>query len=37
MYRLEEDLGGADVELSQQELADIRAALDALDIYETHF
>lgn len=37
MHRLEENLGGADVELSQQELADISAALDALDIDETHF
>ncbi|CZQ91097.1 aldo/keto reductase [Trichococcus ilyis] len=37
MHRLEENLGGADVELSQQELQDISAALDALDIDETHF
>ena len=37
MHRLEENLGGADVELSQQELKDINAALDALDIDETHF
>ncbi|WP_106449645.1 aldo/keto reductase [Trichococcus alkaliphilus] len=37
MHRLEENLGGADVELSEQELNDINAALDALDIDETHF
>jgi len=37
IHRLEENLGGAVVELSQQELSDINAALDALDIDETHF
>jgi len=37
MHRLEENLGGAAIELSQQELQDINAALDALDIGETHF
>ena len=37
MHRLEENLGGADIELSPEELKDINAALDALDIDETHF
>ena len=37
MHRLEENLGGAVIELSPEELTDINAALDALDIYETHF
>jgi aryl-alcohol dehydrogenase-like predicted oxidoreductase len=37
MHRLEENLGGAAIELSPQELQDINAALDALDIDETHF
>lgn len=37
MHRLEENLGGAAIELSQQELQDINAALDGLDIDETHF
>jgi len=37
LHRLEENLGGAAIELSQQELQDINAALDALDIGETHF
>jgi aryl-alcohol dehydrogenase-like predicted oxidoreductase len=37
MHRLEENLGGAEVELSPEELRDINVALDALDIDETHF
>ena len=37
MHRLEENLGGAAIELSPEELKDINAALDALDIDETHF
>nr|WP_319217768.1 aldo/keto reductase [uncultured Trichococcus sp.] len=37
MHRLEENLGGAAIELGRQELQDINAALDALDIDETHF
>lgn len=37
MHRLEENLGGAAIALSQKELQDINAALDALDIDETHF
>ena len=37
MHRLEENLGGADIELSPEELKDINVALDALDIDETHF
>ncbi|MDB6353935.1 aldo/keto reductase [Trichococcus sp. K1Tr] len=37
MHRLEENLGGADIELSPEELKNINAALDALDIDETHF
>ncbi|MFZ2453896.1 MAG: aldo/keto reductase [Trichococcus flocculiformis] len=37
MHRLEENLGGADIELSPEELKGINAALDALDIDETHF
>lgn len=37
MHRLEENFGGADIELSPEELKDINAALDALDIDETHF
>ena len=37
MHRLEENLGGAAIELSLEELKDINAALDALDIDETHF
>lgn len=37
MHRLEENLGGAAIELSLQELQEINAALDTLDIDETHF
>ena len=37
MHRLEENLGGEDIELSPEELKGINAALDALDIDETHF
>jgi len=37
LHRLEENLGGAAIALSPQELQDINAALDALDIDETHF
>ncbi|CZQ97087.1 Predicted oxidoreductase [Trichococcus flocculiformis] len=37
MHRLEENLGGADIKLSPEELTDINAALDALDIDETYF
>ena len=37
IHRLEENLGGADIELTAQEMNDINAALDALDIDETHF
>ena len=37
MHRLEENLGGAAIELSPEELKDINATLDALDIDETHF
>ena len=37
MHRLEENLGGVDIELSPEELKGINAALDALDIDETHF
>lgn len=37
MHRLEENLGGAAIELSPEELKGINAALDALDIDETHF
>ncbi len=37
MHRLEENLGGAAIELSPEKLKDINAALDALDIDETHF
>ena len=37
MHRLEENLGGAAIELSAEELKNINAALDALDIDETHF
>ena len=37
MHRLEENLGGVDLELSPEELKGINAALDALDIDETHF
>ena len=37
MHRLEENLGGADIKLSPEELKNINAALDALDIDETHF
>lgn len=37
MHRLEENLGGADIELSPEELKGINAALDALEIDETHF
>lgn len=37
MCRLEENLDGAAIELSPKELKDINAALDALDIDETHF
>jgi aryl-alcohol dehydrogenase-like predicted oxidoreductase len=37
MHRLEENLGGAAIELGPEELKDINAALDALDIDETHF
>ena len=37
MHRLEENLGGVDIELSSEELKGINAALDALDIDETHF
>ncbi|WP_434352496.1 aldo/keto reductase [Trichococcus flocculiformis] len=37
MHRLEENLGGAAIELSPEELKDINAALDPLDIDETHF
>jgi len=37
MHRLEENLGGAAIELSPEELKDINAALDALNIDETHF
>lgn len=37
IHRLEENLGGMDIELSEQELKDINATLDALDIDETHF
>ncbi|MFZ2271875.1 MAG: aldo/keto reductase, partial [Trichococcus flocculiformis] len=36
MHRLEENLGGVDIELSPEELKGINAALDALDIDETH-
>lgn len=37
MHRLEENLGGVDIELNPEELKGINAALDALDIDETHF
>ncbi|HEX5350566.1 MAG TPA: aldo/keto reductase [Trichococcus sp.] len=37
MHRLKENLGGAAIELSPEELRDINTALDALDIDETHF
>ena len=37
MHRLEENLDGVDIELSPEELKGINAALDALDIDETHF
>lgn len=37
MHRLEENLSGAAIELSPEELKNINAALDALDIDETHF
>ena len=37
MHRLEENLGGAAIELSPEELRDINVSLDALDIDETHF
>ena len=37
MHRLEENLGWVDIELSPEELKGINAALDALDIDETHF
>ena len=37
MHRLEENLGGVDIELSPEELKGINAALDALDIDETNF
>lgn len=37
MHRLEENLGGVDIELSPEELKGINAAFDALDIDETHF
>ena len=37
MHRLEENLGGAAIELSPEELKEINVALDALDIDETHF
>jgi aryl-alcohol dehydrogenase-like predicted oxidoreductase len=37
MHRLEENLSGAAIELSPEELKDSNAALDALDIDETHF
>lgn len=37
LHRLEENLGGTAIALSPQELQDINAALDALDIDETHF
>ena len=37
MHRLEENLGGVDIELSPEELKGINAALDALEIDETHF
>lgn len=37
MHRLEENLGGAAIELSPEELKNINAALDVLDIDETHF
>ena len=37
MHRLEENIGGAAIELSPEELKNINAALDALDIDETHF
>ena len=37
MHRLEENLGGVDIELSPEELKEINVALDALDIDETHF
>ena len=37
MHRLEENIGGAAIELSPEELKNINATLDALDIDETHF
>ena len=37
MHRLEENLGGAAIELGPEELKEINVALDALDIDETHF
>lgn len=37
MHRLEENLGGVDIELSPEELKGINAVFDALDIDETHF
>jgi aryl-alcohol dehydrogenase-like predicted oxidoreductase len=37
LHRLEENLGAMDIELSKEELVRINAALDALDIDETHF
>lgn len=37
LHRLEENLGGADIELSASELKEINDALTNLDIDETHF
>ena len=36
-HRLEENLGGADIELTQEELDSLNFALSKLDIDETHF
>ena len=36
-HRLEENLGGADIELTQEELDSLNLALSKLDIDETHF
>lgn len=37
LHRLEENLGGADIELTKEELDSLNKALSKIDIDETHF
>jgi aryl-alcohol dehydrogenase-like predicted oxidoreductase len=37
LHRLEENLGGADIDLTKEELDSLNEALSKLDIEETHF